>query len=178
MKLLGDILMADDTQEKKDQPKAKLPLKTLIIIAAVLVLEGGLISMFWILKGGPAPAEATDPITQTEQNVNNNFAEVVMAKDFQVDNYMAGRTRMIVTIEVAAKVEGVNKEKLQKEVDEHSKEILNCIRILISSAQPDQIKDPRLEVIKRGIQKGVEEIVGEGIIQEILLPVWQTYITD
>ena len=97
---------------------------------------------------------------------------------FQVDNYMAGRTRMIVTLEVAAKVEQTNKEKLDQNVSEHSKEILNSVRILVSSAQPDQIKDPKLEVVKRKIKSGVEEIVGAGLIEEVLLPVWQVFISD
>ena len=68
--------------------------------------------------------------------------------------------------------------QLDQNVSEHSKEILNSVRVLVSSAQPDQIKDPKLEVVKRKIKSGVEEIVGEGLIEEVLLPVWQVFIAD
>jgi len=172
--------MAEETPVKDEiqQTKGKLPLKAMIILLAVMLLEGAAVSVFFVMKGGPKPAEGSDPIAETEKSVNNNYAEVMLVQDFQVDNYMAGRSRMIVTLEVAAKVESADKEKLTMSVDEHRKEILNSVRVLISSAQPDQIKDPKLEVIKRKIKSGIEEIVGEGTIQEILMPVWQTYVAD
>lgn len=172
--------MAEETPAKDDiqKLKSKLPIKAMIILLAVMLLEGATISVFFVMKGGPKPAEGSDPIAETEKNVNNNYAEVVLVQDFQVDNYMAGRSRMIVTLEVAAKVEIANKEKLDMSVNDHRKEILNSVRVLVSSAQPDQIKDPKLEVIKRKIKNGIEEIVGEGMIQEILMPIWQTYVAD
>jgi len=172
--------MAEDTQPTQERPSSnyKMPLKTLIILLLVFLIEGGTISLFFVMRGGPNPAEGTDPIEDTQTTQQNKYAEVVLVQDFQVDNYMAGRTRMIVTLEVAAKVELTNKEKLDQNVSEHSKEILNSVRILVSSAQPDQIKDPKLEVVKRKIKSGVEEIVGEGLIEEVLLPVWQVFISD
>ena len=172
--------MAEEIPAKEDiqKEKSKLPIKAMIILLAVMLLEGATISVFFVMKGGPKPAEGSDPIAETEKNVNNNYAEVVLVQDFQVDNYMAGRSRMIVTLEVAAKVESTNKEKLDMSVNDHRKEILNSVRVLVSSAQPDQIKDPKLEVIKRKIKNGIEEIVGEGMIQEILMPIWQTYVAD
>ncbi|MCK5272306.1 MAG: hypothetical protein KAJ52_07000 [Sedimentisphaerales bacterium] len=172
--------MAEETPAKDDiqKPKSKLPLKAMLILLSVMLLEGAVVSVFFVMKGGPRPAEGSDPIAETETSVNNNYAEVMLVQDFQVDNYMAGRSRMIVTLEVAAKVESTNKEKLEQSVSGHSKEILNAVRVLVSSAQPDQIKDPKLEVIKRKVKSCVEEIVGEGMIKEILMPIWQTYVAD
>jgi flagellar basal body-associated protein FliL len=176
----GETIMAEEKPAKDDiqKPKSKLPLKAMLILLSVMLMEGAVVSVFFVMKGGPKPAEGSDPIAETEKSVNNNCAEVMLVQDFQVDNYMAGRSRMIVTLEVAAKVESKNKEKLDLSVSEHSKEILNAVRVLVSSAQPDQIKDPKLEVIKRKIKNGVEEIVGEGMIKEILMPIWQTYVAD
>jgi flagellar basal body-associated protein FliL len=176
----GEVIMAEETPAKDDiqKEKRKLPLKAMLILLSVMLLEGAAVSVFFVMKGGPKPAEGSDPIAETEKNVNNDYAEVMLVQDFQVDNYMAGRSRMIVTLEVAAKVESINKEKLEQSVSGHSKEILNAVRVLVSSAQPDQIKDPKLEVIKRKVKNCVEEIVGEGMIQEILMPIWQTYVAD
>jgi flagellar basal body-associated protein FliL len=82
----------------------------------------------------------------------------------------------MVTLEVAAKVESEQKDQLEAEVKDHSKEILNTIRIVVAGADPLDIKqDPKLQVIKRDIKTGVENIVSEGLIQEILIPVWQPY---
>lgn len=177
---LGVKIMAVDTPKKNEVQKEKIkkPLKTMLILLAVFLVEGGGISLFWVMKKGPKPAEATDPIQQTEQNPNKDFAEVVLAENFQVDNYVGGRSRLIVTLEVVAKVEAANKEKLEAAVKEHSKEILNEIRVLVASAQPEQIKDPKKQVITRELKAGIEKIVGEGLLKELLLPVWQAYSND
>ncbi len=166
-------------KQELQKEKKKLPIKAFIIFLLVLLLEGGAISFFFIMKGDPSKAEATNAIEGTKENESEKFAEILLAENFQVDNYKLGRSRMVVTLEVAAKVDAADKEKVTTTVDGHRKEILNTIRELVSDAQPDQIKDPKLEVIKREIKNAVEEIVsGEGLIKEILFPVWQTYVSD
>jgi len=175
---MGGLIMAENTAGSNEvqKTKAKMSLKTIIILLAVFLLEGGAISLFFVVKGGPAPAEGSDPITGTEQNPEKAFAEVILAENYQVVNYTVGRSRIMVTLEVAAKVESEQKEQLEAEVKEHSKEILNTIRIVVAGADPLDIKqDPKLQVIKRDIRTGVENIVSEGLIQEILIPVWQPY---
>ena len=172
--------MADDapTTEEQNQ-KPKLPLKMLLIILGIFLLEGGAISMFWVLRGGsPKLAEATNPIEQTQQTPGKDVAEVILAESFSVDNYPGGRARIIVTLEVAAKVEKGNKNRLTLLVKEHKTEIMDNIRSLVSSAQPEHLKDPQLQVIKRKIKAGMEKIVGEGLIEEILLPTWKSYAQD
>ena len=42
----------------------------------------------------------------------------------------------------------------------------------------DEMVNEKLEVIKRGIKTHIEEIIGEGLIEEILLPVWQSYTAE
>ena len=163
---------------EEQKPKSKLPIKTLLIILGVLLLEGGTIFVFMVSKGGPQPAEATDPVAETEETQNNLLAEVSLVEDFSVDNYVGGKTRIVVTMEISAKVEKSNQEKLQLLVDENKKEIMDSIRTLVASAQPDQIKDPKKQVMKREIKIGVEKIIGEGLIERILTPAWQSYPTD
>jgi len=163
-------------QEQK--PKPKLPLKTIIIIIGVLLLEGATISVFTVFGGESQSADATDPIESTVDTETETMAEVLLAKDFSVDNYVGGRTRLIVNMEVSAKVDKANQEKLTVLIEEHGTEIKDSIRTLVSSAEPTQIKDPKLEVMKREIKIGVEKIIGEGLIEEILVPHWQSHSVD
>ncbi|MCH9021933.1 MAG: hypothetical protein IID32_04140, partial [Planctomycetes bacterium] len=82
---MAEEALATDEEQK---PKSKLPLKMILIVAGVLLLEGGVVSMFWVMKGGPDPAEATLEIGETREIASKGFAEVVLAESFQVDNYM------------------------------------------------------------------------------------------
>ena len=163
-------------EEQKTKPK--LPLKTIIIILAVLLLEGGTITVFMVSKGGPTPAEGTNPIEGDTQVDLKEYAEVTLAESFNVDNYMGGKTRLVITMEVCAKVTKEKGDEFKGLVEAHKTEIKDTIRTLVASAQPDQIKDPKLQVIKREIQTSVEKIVGEGVIQEILVSSWQSYTAD
>ena len=134
--------------------------------------------MFWIMKGGPDPAEATSPIEDTKEIPSKGFAEVVLAESFQIDNYMQGRTRTMVTLEVYGRVEKAKFDELTELAGDHSKELRDRIRTLISSAQPNDLKDPNLEVIKRMIKDAAEKIIGEGLIDEILLPKWSSVTAE
>ena len=163
---------------EEQKTKSKLPLKTILIILAVLLLEGGTITVFMVSKGGPTPAEGTNPIEGDTQIDQKEYAEVILAESFNVDNYMGGKTRLVITMEVCAKVAKDQGEDFKGLVDSHKTEIKDAIRTLVASAQPDHIKDPKLQVIKREIQTGVEKIVGEGVIQEILVSSWQSYTAD
>lgn len=174
--------MPEDAQETKDvqKPKAKLPIKTIMVVLGVILLEAGTISFFIVAKGGtPDSAQGgTDPIEQTRELPNKTLAEVVLTQETSVDNYIGGKFKMIVTLQVAAKVETADKENLDKRVTEHGNEILNSVRIVISSASPEEIKDPKLQVIKRQLKSEIEDVVGKDIIKEILLPIWSSYTSD
>jgi len=171
--------MAEQKQvpsKDEQKPKRKLPIKTLIIILGVLLLEGGTIGVFMAFKGGPSEAGASsDPIVDTQNPEQQKMAEVVLAEDFTIDNYTGGRSRIVIRCGVAAKVSLENQPKLKELVTTHQTEIKDTIRTLVSSAQPDHLQDPQKEVIKREIKTGMEEIIGEGLIDEILLPDWTSY---
>ena len=115
--------MAEEAQKNKEEqkPKSKLPMKTIILIVGVLLLEGGTITAFKIFHK-PKPAEGSDPIAPTQQEVNKDSAEVALAEG-TVDNYVSGRTMIRVTLEVFAKVHKDNQEQLTTLVTEHKTEI-------------------------------------------------------
>jgi flagellar basal body-associated protein FliL len=167
---------APKPQEQK--PKPKLPLKTIIVILGVLLLEGGTVSIFMVMRGGPQQAGATDPIEGVATEPKIQRVEVAIAEDFSVDNYVSGRTRTVITLGISAKVDKSHADLFKTYVTENQAEILDCIRNLISSASPDHLRDPLKQVVKRDLKAAIEQIVGEGYINEILLPSWQSYEAD
>ncbi len=173
--------MADETPvtNKEQAPeKKKFPLKVVIIILGILFMEGGSFVAFKMFFGGPKPAAATEAIADTKKDVKQQMAEVVLAKDFRVDNYVTGRVHTMITLNAVAKTKQENQAKLDAQVKEHANEILSTIREIVAQASPDQIKDPKLEVIKRQIKAGVDTIVGKDLVTNVLLPVWQLYTAD
>ena len=163
--------------EQKTKPK--LPMKTILVIAGVLLLEGGTIGVFVAMKDGPKASDASDPIADTTETANAQMAEIPLVESMQVDNYTQGRTRLLVTLEVTAKVKKDKQEKIGPLVIEHATEIRDRIRTLVSSARPEDITDPKLQIIKREIKVNVERIIGqEDCIEEILVPSLQSLTID
>jgi len=169
--------MPEEAPATTEEVKAKKPIKTILVIAGVLAMEAGTIGIFMV-NSNPKPAEATDPIQATQDNSSSNMTEVILAETFDVDNWMAGKARTMVTLEVAAKVKKSNRDELERLVEEHKTEIMDRIRSLVASALPDHIKDPKLQVIKRDIKTSLEQIITEGLIEDIFLPTWRSCTID
>ena len=175
-----DMPMANDVTADEQKAKPKLPLKTILVILGVLVLEGGTIGVFMTVNKGPKPSEASNPIESTSETANTDMAEIQVVESMQIDNYTQGRSRMLVTLGVSVKVDKSRQETLVSLLAEHATEIKDRIRSLISSASPDDIKkDPKLQVIKREIKVNIEKIIGqEDCIEEILIPSLQAFTVD
>ena len=172
--------MAEDTtaSPEEQKPQKKLPLKTILIVIAVLLMEGATITIVKVFFAGPSSADAANVIEDTTETPNVDMAEVILAEDFVANKYVGTKARIIVNMDVSAKVEKVNQKKLETLVTEHKTEILDTIRTLVSGADAEHIRDSQLQVIKREIKTGVEKIVGPDLVDEILLPGWQPYASD
>ena len=52
------------------------------------------------------------------------------------------------------------------------------MRLLIASASPENVRDPMLQVIKRDIKVSLEKILPPDMIEEVLVPNWQSMEMD
>ncbi|MBN1436460.1 MAG: hypothetical protein JW936_05245 [Sedimentisphaerales bacterium] len=173
--------MAKETPQAtpdEQQPKSKLGTKTIIIVAVALIVEAGVILAVKGLSGGADSASATEAIGPTAEAVEEDMVEVELCEEMSVDNWVSGRTRTVVTLQVVARVEVANADALREAVASHQTQIKDRVRSLISAAQPDQIRDPQLQVIKRELQIHMEEVIPEGLISEILIPNWRSFPVD
>ena len=164
----------DNLTDAEQKPKRALPIKTLLIILGVVLLEGGTIVAFKVFNK-PAPAEGSNPIEDTTETPLKDEAEISLAEDFSVDNHVGGRTKMVVTMDVSIKVKKTDEENVRERVKANNDEILDCIRTLIAASQPDHIKEPDKQVIKREIKLAVEKIIGKDLIVTVLIADWKTY---
>ena len=170
--------MADEktAENEVQKPKSKLPIKMILIIAGVMLMEVGTIVTVKMMNKTDV-AKATDEISQTEELQGKKLEEVALAEQ-TVDNYTVGKTKMVVSLEIVATVESEQKEELAKQVERHKNEIMNAVREVVASAEPSQIKDPKVEVIRRQLKAQIETIVGEGMIKEIITPSWSSYMAE
>ncbi len=159
------------------KPKSKLPIKAILIVLGVILLEAGTVTFFKVINK-PKVSEGSSAIEDNKDLPNEDIVEVVLVEQQSVDNYTGSNTKYVVTLDVVAKVKSENQEKLTGQIGKHSKEIMNSVREVISGAQLVEIKDPHTEVIRRSILSRVEEIIGDGMIESIMTPAFTSYASD
>jgi len=172
--------MADNAPilEDEQKPAGRSKLIMYAVIAVTLIVEG--VVVFYVGKNSqPAPAEATAVIEETTELESEKFGEVQLALKYKADNYKKGRIRTQVTLSVYAQVDLEAKEKMDEFVLLHNSEIQDAIRTCVANSEPSFFKEPTKKTIKRQFKNSLEKILGEGSINEILVPYWsQMDISD
>jgi len=120
-------------------------------------------------KGGATTATA-DPKSSVEISV----------VDFRAPNKLSGRTFLYdVSIFVVTKAEF--EEKVKATISSRDALIKDRIRTIIAQSDPEKLgggSEPGLETLRRQVKYQLDEIVGEGLISEVLVPRCIPFRTD
>ncbi len=137
--------------------KKKLPLKTLIILGVVLLLEVGTIVVVYKLAGGPAVAQADDEAARRLLVMEQEVEELVVSDKFP--NKRSGRTYVYDT-EVFIVVKRKFQEKVQELKERKAAQIAADIREIISSSEPSHLNEPTLATLRNRIKAALDERFG------------------
>jgi len=159
---------------------SKLPIKTLIVLAVVVVVEAVAISAVFLLAGGPADVKAdgaqVDPMADADRLVE----ELVLDDKFQ--NTKTGRTYVYdTTIYVVVKQK--HREQVARYIEEMQAQIKADVAIIYRRAEPTHLLEPTLGTLKRMIKASLDEKIGrdeEGdpIIDKVLITKFSQFRAD
>ena len=167
--------MAEANKQKDDQAapeKKKLPVKTIAIVAAVLLVAAVAISAVFIFSGGPSEVKAEamedDPALLAEQP-----AEVLVIAD-KFQNTRVGRTLLYDT-EVYIVVKNKHLGDVEQTLDQMAASIKADIAAIFRRAEPAQLTEPELSTVRRQVKAALDQRLGrtqegESLIQEVLIP--------
>ena len=121
-------------------------------------------------KDGAAPVKKYDKKKSYE----------VPLVEFRAPNKMSGRTFLYdISIFVLAKGESV--KKVQDALKDREALIKDRVRTIIAQSDPEKLgggSEPGLETLRRQIKYQLDEIVGVGLIEEVLVPKCIPFRTD
>ncbi len=149
--------MAQENEEVSEKGKGKLSLKTLLILAAVLVIEGGVIAGVFLMAGKPADVKA-DGAAQDEAALAEEAVEELVVAD-KFPNTKRGRT-FIYDTEVYIVVRRKHQMEVQAKLESMAAQISADVRTIISRAEPNHLLEPTLATIKRQIKAALDERLG------------------
>jgi flagellar basal body-associated protein FliL len=175
--------------------KGGLMAKTPMLLGVVMVLEAVvLFAGFKILGGGPQHAAGAELSTSEDGDPHGSGkgkgdgkggerkpkSVELTVLDFKAPNKVNGRTFLYdVSIFV------VCKSDYEKQVKETLKDrealIKDRVRTIIAQSDPEKLvggSEPGLETLRRQVKYQLDTIVGEGMIEEVLVPKCIPYRTD
>ena len=173
--------------------KSGLLSKTPVMLGGVMFLEAVvLFAGFKMLSGGGGPKSAEGAELATTEHVDGHDGDKKGGKadkrktvevnvlDFKAPNKQAGRTFLYdVSIYVVTKAEFADKVKTT--ITDREALIKDRIRTIIAQSDPEKLgggSEPGLETLRRQVKYQLDEIIGEEMIGEVLVPRCIPFRTD
>lgn len=152
--------MAEKNAPKSNEAapvKKRLPLKTLLVLAAVLLVEAAAISAAFLLHGGPSSVKGDATIEDLAAVLEQPVEELVVQDKFQ--NTKSGRTFLYDT-EIYIVIRRKHQKEVQEQLKAMSAQITTDIAMIFRRADPAHLLEPTLATITRQINAALDERLG------------------
>ena len=187
-----------DGHGKGDKKKGGLLTKTPVLLGGVMLIEAAVLFAGFKVLGGSTPkvapgAELADGkgeegsaeegsgghgeghgggSGEKPKKVDKKKTVEIQVIDFKAPNKVSGRTFLFeVTFVATTKAE--NEEKVKAAIKDREALIKDRVRTIIAQADPEKLmgsSEPGLETLRRQVKYQLDMIVGEGLIDEVLVP--------
>lgn len=183
-----------DKQEKRPEAAAAAPAagagagkggmlsKTPVLLGAVMVLEAVvLFAGFKVLGGGPKHAVGAELATSEHPGDRGDGKGGGAARprtveltvlDFKAPNKVNGRT-FLYDVSIFVVVKGEYEKRAKDALKEREALIKDRVRTIIAQSDPEKLvggSEPGLETLRRQVKYQLDTIIGEGMIDEVLVP--------
>lgn len=182
--------MAD--KDKKDKPakgaeapaesapaKKGLPLKTIIIVGALMLVEG--VAVFFVLGalGGPKESKADAQHLVHDDSEEKQEVRILEKEDEKFQNLSSGQV-WVWNVSVFVQVKNKNAERVEGALKGRKAEIKEGLSQIVGRAQIAQLKEPERQSLKRQVSALLEKVVGQDpdgkpLIESVLIPTCSGY---
>ena len=150
--------MAEEGQSASpQQPKKGMPVKTLLLLGGVLLIEAAVITVAFVAFGSPAKVKAEGAEVDEQAIQEQPVEELVVAGRFP--NTKRGRTYIYDT-EVFVVVKRKHHEKIKEKIEGMAAQINGDVRVIIGRAEPNHLLEPTLATLKRQIRASLDQRIG------------------
>jgi flagellar basal body-associated protein FliL len=155
---------------------------TPMLLGVVMMVEAMvLFAGFKMFSGGPHSAQAADTIGEDGQGTGGHGGPIKSEKkklvelnvlEFKAPNKQSGRL-FLYDVSVFVTVKTEFKERVEAAFKDREATIKDRARTIISQCDPEKLgggTEPGLETLRRQMKHQLDEIIGEGMIEEVLIP--------
>lgn len=186
--------------EKHDEKKSGgLLTKTPVLIGGIMLVEAVVLfaGFKFLLGGGPASATGATLVEEgpgeggddghgggshgggSASTDKSRLVEVPLL-EMRATNKRDGRT-FLYQVKIVVVTRAASEEKVKTLIKEREALIRDRVRTIIAQSDPDRLgggKEPGLETLRRQVKHQLDEIIGEGVIDEVLVPDCIPFRTD
>jgi flagellar basal body-associated protein FliL len=158
--------------------------KTPVMLGGVMIIEAAvLFAGFKFLGGGPGPAVGADLKTELDSHGNpktdghggaagDKKSVEIPVVEFRAPNKVSGRL-LLIDVSIFMVVKADHEAQAKETLKTREALIKDRIRTIIAQSDPEKLggeAEPGLETLRRQVKYQLDEIIGEGMIEEVLVP--------
>jgi flagellar basal body-associated protein FliL len=172
---------AKDKKDGQDAPrKGGLSMKAVIIVGAVLLIEGVTIAGVFLLAGGPDDANANT--AAVDEAAQMELPDEVQVIEDKFQNTRTGRAYIYDT-QIVVICKRKNKAEIEQKLEMMRARISADIAEIIRKAEPAHLLEPELATLKRQVQSALDsrlgsDIDGNPLVMEVVIPKCEQYRAD
>ena len=178
-------------KEGAAEGKAKgggLMAKTPVLLGLVMVIEAVvLIAGIKIVGGGAKKAEAVELAPEGAAAgaagaaaVDNKAPVELQLVDFRAPNKISGRT-FLYDVNIVVTTKTATGDKVKELISAREALIKDRVRTIIATLDPEKLgggSEPGLETLRRQVKYQLDQVLGDGLIDDVLVPRCIPYRTD
>ncbi|MGA2440851.1 MAG: hypothetical protein ABSH08_07820 [Tepidisphaeraceae bacterium] len=157
--------------------------KTPVLLGGVMLVEAVVLLVgFKFITGGPKNANAADLTTQLKKadgaegeksaSLDTTGTVELPLLESRFPNKRSGKT-FLYDVKIYLSVKKESADKVKSIIGEHDALIQDRVRTIIAESDPDKLgggAEPGLETLRRQVKYQLDEIVGDGLIDDVLIP--------
>ncbi|CAN5463920.1 hypothetical protein BH09PLA1_BH09PLA1_28740 [soil metagenome] len=173
--------------------------KTPVLLGGVMIIEAVvLFAGMKFLGGSPKAAAGAEVAAATEEHgeghgeatsehgekgagvASSRKSKEIEVLSFRAPNKLSGRT-FLYDVSIFAVTKSANEATVKSAIDDRKNLITDRIRTIIAQTDPEKLgggSEPGLETLRRQVKYQLDQIVGEGLIDEVLVPRCIPFRTD
>lgn len=163
--------MAENANDNTSSSNEGSPLKAILVVLAVLLLEGGTIGVTMYLAGGPKAAQAKQLSSDSQAKANETVELKVV--DDRFPNTRTGK-QFLYDTEVYVATKQKHRDTVKEALKSKKARISMAIGTIIRKADPSYFKEPTLATLRRQMKATLDEKIGtapsgESYIRKVLI---------
>lgn len=152
--------MAEEENKTEEAPaKKKLPMKMIIILAVVMVVEGAIFGAGYFIFGDKPPAVQAEGLKANDKAAEFEPVEVLLIGD-KFQNTRQGAQAYLYDATIYVVVQRRHQEHIEAQIEANMARISEEITEVFSRAEPAQLNEPDRLTLKRQILKRCQDRFG------------------